>query len=248
MSRFVLVHGSWHGAWCWDRVVPLLEAAGHEATALDLPGHGEDRTRIEDISLDAYARRICDVLAAQPEPVNLVGHSMGGSAITQAAEYAADSIASLIYLTAYINQPGESLVDLASADVDSDLRQNVIVDEASGTAHLDDSVLRECFYADCTPGDLSHASANLRPEPLTPLITPLCTGPGGNGRGASAIPKIYIECLQDRAITPKMQRRIHRRAGCERVYSMDTSHSPFFSTPAELVSVLIAASEGHPES
>ena len=248
MSRFVLVHGSWHGAWCWDRVVPLLEAAGHSVTALDLPGHGEDRTRIEDISLDLYARRICEVVAAQPEPVTLVGHSMGGSAITQAAEYAPHAISSLVYVAGYINQPGESLVDIANADVDSYVRQHVTIDTESGTAHLDDSVLRECFYADCSPDDLSHASANLRPDPLTPLITPLSAGPEGDRRAASSIPKVYIECLEDRAVTPEMQRRIARRAGCVRVYSMDTSHSPFFSTPAALVSHLIAASEGHPVS
>jgi pimeloyl-ACP methyl ester carboxylesterase len=85
-THFVLVHGSWHGAWCWEKVTPLLEAAGHVAVAVDLPGHGEDRTPPGDVTLSDYTDRICDVVAAQSGPVVLVGHSMGGGAITQAAE------------------------------------------------------------------------------------------------------------------------------------------------------------------
>lgn len=54
MSTYVLVHGAWHGAWCWKYVTPLLENEGHKVVAPDLPGHGEDKTPIADITLEAY--------------------------------------------------------------------------------------------------------------------------------------------------------------------------------------------------
>ena len=85
MSTFVLVHGGWSGGWCWDKVVPLLEEAGHEVQAPDLPGSGDDPTPIPEVSLRGYAERICGVLDARPEPAVLVGHSSGGSVVSQAA-------------------------------------------------------------------------------------------------------------------------------------------------------------------
>ena len=78
MSSFVLVHGSFHGGWCWDAVAARLTAAGHRVAAPDLPGRGADAATLAALSLDDYAARIAEVVAAQAEPVVLVGHSMGG--------------------------------------------------------------------------------------------------------------------------------------------------------------------------
>ena len=78
MATFVLIHGAWHGGWCWRKVVPHLEAAGHTVIAPDLPSHGDDPTPAAEVTLDDYVRRVCEILDAQDEPVVLVGHSMGG--------------------------------------------------------------------------------------------------------------------------------------------------------------------------
>src|SRR5690242_8929821 len=98
MSRFVLVHGAWHGAWCWDKVVPLLEIKGHSAHAIDLPGHGRDLTPTAEVTLERYVERVCQALVAEPEPAVLVGHSMSGMVITQAAERCPEHIQMLVYL------------------------------------------------------------------------------------------------------------------------------------------------------
>ena len=108
MSTYVLVHGSWHGGWCWDKVIPLLKARGHRVVAPDLPGHGRDKTPASDITLRAYADRVCDVLDAEAEPAILVGHSFGGLVITQAAEYRPEKIRTLVYLCAYLLRSGSS--------------------------------------------------------------------------------------------------------------------------------------------
>src|SRR4051794_784768 len=85
---YVLVHGAWHGAWCWKKVLPLLRQRGHRAVALDLAGHGEDHTPVAGITLETYVDQIlsCVHKEAHGEPVTLVGHSFGGLVITQAAE------------------------------------------------------------------------------------------------------------------------------------------------------------------
>ena len=84
MARIVLVHGAFSGAWAWEPVLPGLSAAGHQVQAIDLPGHGDDHTPTADVTLDAYADTVCSVLAEGAAAV-LVGHSMGGVVITQAA-------------------------------------------------------------------------------------------------------------------------------------------------------------------
>src|SRR3954451_23230646 len=98
MARYVLVHGAFGGAWCWEPVEPGLEAAGHRVESFDLPGSGDDETPVADVTLDGYADRICGGLASDPEPAVLVGHSMGGMAVTHAAGRSPEHIAALVYV------------------------------------------------------------------------------------------------------------------------------------------------------
>jgi pimeloyl-ACP methyl ester carboxylesterase len=85
MARLVLVHGAFGGAWCWEPVAGPLTELGHTVETLDLPGGGDDDTPVAGITLESCAARVGDVLAARPEPAVLVGHSMGGVVVTQAA-------------------------------------------------------------------------------------------------------------------------------------------------------------------
>jgi pimeloyl-ACP methyl ester carboxylesterase len=96
MAVFVLVHGAWHGAWCWERVLPLLEQRGHRVLAPDLPGMGRDPTPLAAITLDGWARFVVDLVGRQAEPVILVGHSRGGAVTSQAADRVPDRVAILV--------------------------------------------------------------------------------------------------------------------------------------------------------
>jgi pimeloyl-ACP methyl ester carboxylesterase len=69
MSTFILIHGAWHGGWCWYKVIPLLEKEGHTVLAPDLPGHGRDKTPVLAVSLQLYVDRVCQLLDAQRKPV-----------------------------------------------------------------------------------------------------------------------------------------------------------------------------------
>ncbi|WP_240966624.1 alpha/beta fold hydrolase [Nodosilinea sp. P-1105] len=112
MSTFVLVHGAGSGAWVWHKVAPQLEAQGHSVITPDLPGHGLNPLPMAEVSLERYVDCVCDILKGQAEPVVLVGHSLGGAVITQAAEYCPDRIHTLVYLSGYLLAHGESALDI----------------------------------------------------------------------------------------------------------------------------------------
>lgn len=234
MSTFILVHGSWHGAWCWDRVVPLIEARGHRAIAVDLPGHGADRTPEGALSFAAYVERVTDVIDAQPEPVVLVGHSMGGTVVTAAAEARPEKVARIVYVAAYVPADGQSLLDLARTDTATRILPNLV---AEGGMHwVREEALAEVFYHDCPPEDRDFAIARLVREPMAVVATPVRTTPARFGR----IPRSYIEATGDRAIGIELQRRMHAATPC-RAISLATGHSPFFAAPAALTDAIVAA-------
>ena len=233
MSTYVLIHGAWHGAWCWDKVVPLLEEEGHIVEAPDLPGHGGDKTVIQDVSLQAYADRVCGVLDDQPEPVILVGHSMGGAVITQAAEYRPGKVETLVYLAAFLPQDGESISQFTDGDTEALLGTILIMGE-DGSATLRDEGIKETAYADCSDEDVARAKSLLVPQALAPIASPVSTTEENFGR----IPRVYIECLRDRTVSPSVQKKMYTALPSRTVISMNTSHCPMLSAPEELVAHL----------
>ena len=238
MSIYVLVHGAWCGIWCWEKVVFFLQQAGQNTIVLDLPGRAGDITPINEISLELHANKVCDVVNLQSEPVILVGHSMGGMVITQAAEYCSDRINTLVYLCAYLPQNGQSMLDLAQTDKQSLAQHNTRIDNNGYLSLKKDAGLKDMLFADCSDRDIERAKIMLIPEPIAPMSTPVKTTEEKYGR----IPRVYIECLQDKAITPYLQKQMYTKVSCQKVFSMDTSHSPFFSAPYKLVEHLISLS------
>jgi pimeloyl-ACP methyl ester carboxylesterase len=234
MGTYVLVHGAWHGAWCWEKLRSLLEAKGHRVVAIDLPAHGKDRTPAKDVTLQAYVDRVCNVLDAQRERVTLVGHSMGGVVITQTAEQRPDRIATLVYLCAFLPRAGEALLKLAESDPDGLVLPNLVIAKDGVTATLREGAPRKAFYGECSEADAAWATSRLVPDPVVGHTTPVRTTAGNWGR----VPRVYIECLRDRAIPVALQRRMYTASPCGKVLSLDTDHSPFLSAPEALAAHL----------
>ncbi len=235
--RFVLVHGAWHGGWCWHKLTAELERRGHEVAAPDLPGHGVDRTPVADVSLDAYAGRVVEALRASDTPAVLVGHSMGGLVITEAAERASEMISRLVYLCAFMRPPGASPGDDQSVMASSDVPSAVVPTQDGQTTSIDPSRLRDVFYADCSDEDIVLARACLVPQRMDLFGAPLTNSQARWG----GIARDFIVCTQDRAIPEAGQRLMIEETGCNRVIELNASHSPFFSQPTELADALTAA-------
>jgi pimeloyl-ACP methyl ester carboxylesterase len=235
VSTYLLIHGSWHGAWCWERVVPILEGRDHRVVAIDLPGHGSDRTPFYRITMGRYAEAIRRAASAQGEPVLAVGHSMGGFALSRAAASSPELFSALVYLSAFVPAPGEHLIRLARRDRESLLSRCTAVRPPH--LHLRPAWAKEAFYADCSDDDVAWATSRLRPDPLLPLVQRF------PAHRDLTMPRVYIECAFDKAISLPRQRAMYRRFPFDRVISMDTDHSPFLSAPELLAEHLASVSE-----
>ncbi|MCH2202013.1 MAG: alpha/beta fold hydrolase [Fuerstiella sp.] len=119
MSTYLLVHGAWHGGWCWKRVSSLLRAAGHDVFTPTLSGLGErQHLMTRDIGLETHIQDVLGVLEFEDlRQVILVGHSYAGMVIAGVAERAADRIARMVYLDAFVPEDGKSLADYQPPEI-----------------------------------------------------------------------------------------------------------------------------------
>jgi pimeloyl-ACP methyl ester carboxylesterase len=241
MSTFVLIHGAWHGAWCWSKVAPLLEAKGHEVKALDLPGHGEDPTPVSEVTLADYTDRVCGALDESPDPVVLVGHSMGGAVISEAAERRPEKIDVLVYLAAFLLPNGTSVRDVAQEDTKSMLGPSIKPDEDEGGLTVKEDKRKHIFYQDCSDDDVERARLLFRSDSPVPGGTPVKVTDGNFG----SVKRAYIECLHDHAVSPSIQKKMYNDLPCARVLSMNTGHCPFLSALEELAEHLESLTAGN---
>ena len=240
MSRYVLVHGAFGGAWCWEPIIPALEAAGHTAVAIDLPGAGGDRTPVEEITLASCAARVCEALT---EPSILVGSSMGGIVITQAANERPANVEQLVFVCAFMPANGQSLLDLTRLPEGADdlIQASIVVEGDPPVATLVDEAAVAAIYNRCTDEQRAWALPQRRPQAVAAFATPVSVDEGA----LAAIPRSYVLTTQDRSIPPALQRRMIREHPCERVIELDTDHAPYLSATDELVAALLElAAEG----
>ena len=231
MSTFILIHGAFHGAWCWNKVTPLLEQGGYEVVALDLPGHGEDQTPAAEVTLEAYADRVVEALDTHPEPVVLVGHSLSGTVISQVAERRPAKIDKLVYLCALLLPSGKSAIEASQEDSGSVILKNATVEPDQGRIILAEEGLREALYHDCPEEDFERARRLVTSQPLAPLGAPVEVTEENFG----SVRRTYVHTTQDRAVSPAAQEKMYADLPCEKVVSMPTGHLPFFAAPEELV-------------
>jgi pimeloyl-ACP methyl ester carboxylesterase len=234
-KTFVLIHGSWHSAWNWFRVSPILERMGHDVIAPDLPGMGRDKTPIDEVRLDKTVQKLCDLIDSIPGKVVLVGHSKNGVLISQVAEYRPEKVEKLVYLAAVLAKDGKSAVDYFKLDQEEVLGPYITNYPETNSSTLDPAIYKEGLYHDADDEITEMAKVLLSHEPRQTATAPISITDENYG----TVRRFYIALTEDRAITPGLQQKMYTEMRCEKVYKMATSHSPFFSKPQELVDILV---------
>lgn len=245
----LLIHGAWQGAWAWDAWLPELQRLGWSASAIDLPGNGNDpadRTAPGDVSLALYVEHAGRALAAMGGLAVVVGHSGGGIVASQLGEACPERVAALVYVAGVMLPSGTSFGQLIAAAK----AEEPAADYAGIGPHLQWSADRqttrvpaaagrEIFLHDCEPAAAAAAAARLRPQPERGRIIAPTLSVERYGR----LPRLYVEARQDRAIALSLQQRMQRLSPGARRLSLDCGHVPQLAMPRALAEGVCAELE-----
>lgn len=237
MKHFLFLHGSWHGAWCWHKILPRVQAAGHAAVAIDLPGRGRSPAVPAFVSL---GRMVDAAQAALPRhgKAVLVVHSRNGIVASALAERVPDRIERTIYLASFMLPAQRRVLDYLP-DRDSLMPGNIEISRVGLWDWLDPKVYRDALYADCHDDDIALSRSLLVREPIRPALTRLQLTDARYGR----VPRAYIRLTQDRAVSLRLQDRLLSESATDRVESLAAGHSAYFSQPDALTHKILALAD-----
>jgi pimeloyl-ACP methyl ester carboxylesterase len=229
MTTFALVHGAWHGAWCWERLLEPLERRGHGALAIDLPGDDLEA------GLDEYADIVAAFTAAVDDDVIVVAHSLNGLVLPLVA--ARRPVAAIVYLTAFIPVEGQTMNEqFEAATLPILTLEDPPARDRHGRTHWpDEAAARRALYPDLTDEDAAWAFAQLRPQAPTTQSQP-------HPAGLPPVRAAAIIGAYDAAMNPEWLRRISRERLSTDPIELEAGHFPMISEPEALADALDAVS------
>jgi pimeloyl-ACP methyl ester carboxylesterase len=244
VSTYLLVHGAFHGGWCWERVTPLLEAASHRVYAPSLVGLG-DRAHLltPDVGLDTHVEDLVRLISDEDlTGVILVGHSYAGIVITAVADAVPDRIADLVYVDTFVPRDGDSIADIMPAAFETFAARAVAGGDGwrvpPPTTPLPDGSL----LGVTEEPDLSWLISMQTPQPLKTLQQPMVlTDPDALAK----IPVTHVHCSEGgeeyKAMRAARMQRTLPPAGfpTDRIKILPTGHDCMITMPRELAGYLL---------
>jgi pimeloyl-ACP methyl ester carboxylesterase len=233
MKRFVLIHGAWHGGWCWEGVIRILEKAGHTAEAPTMPGHapGDDRSKV---TFNSYAERIVEVLKRQPGPVILVGHSSAGFLLQSAAPKAPDKIERLVFHNAFILPDGMSQFDVVPPEI-----AQAMIDAAKASPDnsvpVNEDFVRNVLMAGDKKDVQDALVKRLTPQPLALFTTKVSTA----AFNSLTIPRTVLFCKDDASLPPGAFLGMAQGLGKFDLVEIPGGHETLFTKPEAVARELL---------
>ena len=239
MSNQVLIHGAWGGAWEFREIVRSLEERGHPASAVDLPGHGQNQAPIPEVTMDAYVECVIEAVKAIDSPIVLVGHSLAGSVISQVAEAIPRKIERLVYISAFLPENGETPLGLLQSDEASELLSKIVFSEDQSYATVGEDDIKTIFLHDVRDKERvdEYAHRLAIQQATEPFMAPAKLTKSAFG----SVPKLYVRSSLDKVMSPSLQERMVSSWQVERVFTLESGHFPLMSVPEQLVEILSEA-------
>lgn len=233
-KTFLLIHGAWEGAWSWKATTAFLEQKGHTINAIDLPGHGDDKTPVSEITMALYANRVKKELERIDGQVILVGHSFAGFIISKVAEEMPEKIEKLVYVASAVPYQGKTAIDVFTEDKESELLENLIFSEDKSKATMSRDAIKNVVFTGATDEQIDALLPKLVIQATKPFFEQVITTPENFGR----VPKAYVETTLDRVISINAQRHGQEMLGIDEVITLHYGHVPLETAPKELANAL----------
>ena len=234
-KHFILIHGAWHGGWCWDGVIEEIEKAGHTAEAPTMPGHHQDDDRSK-IQFDNYVGKIISVLKQKTTPVVLVGHSSAGFLLQASAPKVPDKIAQLIFLNAFILPNDKSQFDLVPPEAAEGMTAAAQVSPDNCVPVIEDFVRNNLMAGE--PAEMQDALIRrLVPQPIALFTTPVST----KDFEKLTIPKSVVFCKGDASLPPGAYLGMAQGLGDYNLVEIEGSHEALFTNPGVVAKGILQA-------
>jgi pimeloyl-ACP methyl ester carboxylesterase len=227
----VLVHGGYHGAWCWDRLAPLFDAP---TLAVDLPGRGSHPMNLDDVTIEVGAGSVlADIDAAGLDRVVLVGHSLGGASLPVIAGRLGDRAVHLVFVSCLVVPDGQSVLTMTPPGEREPLDRRLRTGEGEAT-ELSADHHRALLGNDLDDEQWSYVLDHVGPDSMRFFTDTVTWGPHVHDA-----PKTYVRLLQDRAVSLVEQDEMIRRLGPGvSVHDIDAGHEVMITKPRQLAAVV----------
>ena len=232
MANYVLVHGAWHGSWCWKRVRKSLQAAGHDVFTPTLTGVGErSHLNSQDVDLETHIHDVVNLMRWEDlSNVILCGHSYGGCVISGAADRVPERIGALVYLDAFVLEDGERLNDLVPAEQAQGMRDQA---QASGDGWKVAPIPAEAFRVN--PRDAAWVNAQCTPQSIATFDQPIRLNGGLNG--IHDVTHILATGFREGSPFPACHERARSKGW--KLHKVDCGHDVMLDRPEELTQFLL---------
>lgn len=234
MARIILIHGAWGNASSWIRVTPLLAAKGHTVEAIDLPGHGRSPVSPDTVGQADYVDHLEQRLLDGP-PALLVGHSMGGIVIAQAASRQPDHVTRCVYVAALLPRDGDSLLSLIRQQDAPGIQPAVLHGPLKGTTTLDPEIAGPILFQDAPEAEQRASLAQMSPQSNQAQRDPAVIADGFD-----RVPRAYVFCSEDRTVTYDLQKKMVAATPCDPCYTFDCGHMPQLTRAKDLAAIIDA--------
>lgn len=227
-TTYVLLHGAWHGGWCWKKVAPALRAAGHDVYTPTLTGLGE-RAHLASptINLDTHINDVINLIEAEElSEVVLLGHSYGGMVLTGAADQTAPRLRRLIYLDAFLPENGKCLLDYLHPD------RRAMIERGAASGFVDPLPL--ALFGVTAPEDLAWAARHEMRQSYATFSQPVhLTGAGAK------LPRTYVYCAKPPTGSFDQFAARARADPAWKFHQLDTGHDCMITDPQGVIRILL---------
>ena len=223
MANFVLLHGAWHGPWCWHKVEPMLTSQGHKVICPTLPCQ-------KHVGLSAYTQQVETIISNISQPIVLVAHSMSGLIACNLSNKALNKISRIIFIAAYATNENTSLIKIIDELSEPSIPEDCL--ETSGNIITTKPNIKNIFYNTCSKLDADSSFNMLVPQSFKALSSVI--------KVKSELLRVdtsYIVCSNDKAISKASQETMANQIGAQTV-KIGSCHSPFLSQPDKIAALI----------